>query len=116
MGRDSGDGTLHLGRHRHGSLRQPAFLRYSTDPVCDRHCSVAIVDRRLQSAIYRRNFRQTGPPKASRYKRAAVFQPIETRSMSALGHEQTSRRVRLTSVIPLKADIHRRGLEVRFVP
>jgi hypothetical protein len=36
--------------------------------------------------------------------------------MSALGHEQTSRRVRLTSVIPLKADIHRRGLEVRFVP
>ena len=46
-------GTLHLSRHRHRSQRQPAYLRYSTDPLCDRHCSVAIVDRRLQSAIYR---------------------------------------------------------------
>jgi hypothetical protein len=36
--------------------------------------------------------------------------------MSALGHEQTSRHIRLTSVIPLKADIHRRGLHVRLVP
>ena len=46
-------GTLHVGRYRHGSQRQPACLRYSNDPLCDRHCSVAIVDRRLQSAIYR---------------------------------------------------------------
>ena len=30
-------------------------------------------------------------------------------SMSALGHEQTSRHVRVMSVIPLKADIHQRG-------
>ena len=36
--------------------------------------------------------------------------------MSALGHEQTSRRVRVMSVIPLKADIHQRGLHVRYVP
>ena len=36
--------------------------------------------------------------------------------MSALGHEQTSRHVRVMSVIPLKADIHQRGLHVRFVP
>ena len=36
--------------------------------------------------------------------------------MSALGHEQTSRHVRVMSVIPLKADIDRRGLQVRFVP
>ena len=36
--------------------------------------------------------------------------------MSALGHEQTSRHVLVTSVIPLKADIHRRGLHVRLVP
>jgi hypothetical protein len=36
--------------------------------------------------------------------------------MSALGHEQTSRDVRLMSVIPLKADIHQRGVHVRFVP
>ena len=36
--------------------------------------------------------------------------------MSALGHEQTSRYVRVMSVIPLKADIHQRGLHVRFVP
>jgi hypothetical protein len=35
--------------------------------------------------------------------------------MSALGHEQTSRHVRVMSVIPLKADIHQRGLHVRFV-
>ena len=48
MGRDSADGTLHLSRHRHGSQRQPAYLRYSNDPVCVRHGSVAIVDRRLQ--------------------------------------------------------------------
>lgn len=33
--------------------------------------------------------------------------------MSASGHEQTSRHVRVMSVIPLKADIHRRGLHVR---
>ena len=36
--------------------------------------------------------------------------------MSALGHEQTSRHVRVMSVIPLKADIHQRRLHVLFVP
>jgi hypothetical protein len=36
--------------------------------------------------------------------------------MSAMGHEQTSRDVRVMSVIPLKADIHQRGLHVRLVP
>ena len=36
--------------------------------------------------------------------------------MSALGHEPTSRHVRVMSVIPLKADIHQRGLHVRLVP
>ena len=35
---------------------------------------------------------------------------------SALGHEQTSRNVRVMSVIRLKADIHQRGLHVRLVP
>jgi hypothetical protein len=36
--------------------------------------------------------------------------------MSALGHEQTWRYVRVMPVIPLKADIDQRGLHVRFVP
>jgi hypothetical protein len=36
--------------------------------------------------------------------------------MSALGHEQTSRHVHVMSVIPLKADIHQRGLHVHLVP
>ena len=36
--------------------------------------------------------------------------------MSALGHEQTSRHVRVMSVIPLSADIHQRGLHVPLVP
>jgi len=35
---------------------------------------------------------------------------------SALGHEPTSRHVRVMSDMPLKADIHRRGLHVRLVP
>jgi hypothetical protein len=30
-----------------------------------------------------------------------------------LGHEQTSRLIRVMSVIPLKADIQQRGLHVR---
>jgi len=36
--------------------------------------------------------------------------------MSALGHQQTSRHVRVMSVIPFKAHLHQRGLHVRFVP
>ena len=36
--------------------------------------------------------------------------------MSALGHEHTSRHVRIMSVLPLKADIRWRGLHVRLVP
>ena len=38
------------------------------------------------------------------------------RLISAKGHEQTSRHVGVMSVIPLKADIHQRGLHVRYVP
>jgi hypothetical protein len=41
---------------------------------------------------------------------------VGRRSASALGHEQTSRQVRLMSLIPLKVDVHRRGLHVRLVP
>ena len=37
-------------------------------------------------------------------------------TMSAMGHKQTSRHVRFTSVLRLKADIHQRGLPVRLVP
>jgi len=33
-----------------------------------------------------------------------------------MGHEQTSRHVRVMSVIPLKADIHQREWHVRYVP
>jgi hypothetical protein len=33
-----------------------------------------------------------------------------------MGHEQTSRHVRVMSVIPPKADIRQRGLHVCFVP
>ena len=33
--------------------------------------------------------------------------------MSALGQKQTSRHVRVMSVVPLKADIHQRALHVR---
>ena len=36
--------------------------------------------------------------------------------MSALGQEQTSRHVRVMSVLPLKADIRQREWHVRFVP
>ena len=36
--------------------------------------------------------------------------------MSALGHEQTSRHVRVMSVIPLKADIRHCVEHVCFVP
>ena len=38
------------------------------------------------------------------------------RNKTAQGHEQTSRHVRVMSVIPLKADIHQCGLHVRLVP
>jgi hypothetical protein len=33
-----------------------------------------------------------------------------------MGHKRPSRHVGVMSVIPLKADIHRRGLHVRLVP
>jgi hypothetical protein len=33
-----------------------------------------------------------------------------------MGHEQTSRHIRVMSVISLRADIQQRGLHVRFVP
>jgi hypothetical protein len=33
-----------------------------------------------------------------------------------MGQKQTSRHVHVMSVIPLKADIHQRGLHVRLVP
>ena len=36
--------------------------------------------------------------------------------MSALGHEPTSRHVRVMSVSPLKAVSHQRALHVRLVP
>ena len=36
--------------------------------------------------------------------------------MSALGQKQTSRHVRVMSVIPLNADISQRDLHVRLVP
>jgi hypothetical protein len=36
--------------------------------------------------------------------------------MSALGHEQTSRNVRVMSVIPFKTDIRQRERHVRYVP
>jgi hypothetical protein len=42
--------------------------------------------------------------------------PAKLCQMSAMGHEQTSRHVGVMSVIHLKADIHERGLHVRFVP
>lgn len=37
----------------HGSQRQPTRRRHSDDPFRDGHCFVALVDRRLQSALYR---------------------------------------------------------------
>ena len=36
--------------------------------------------------------------------------------MSTMGHEQTSRLVRVMSVVPQKADIRQRRLHVRLVP
>ena len=42
--------------------------------------------------------------------------PARSNSTFSLGHERSSRHVGVMSVIPLKADIHRRGLHVRFVP
>ena len=52
-------------------------------------------------------------------KRVSVgFLPsgVEKAVTSALGQKQTSRHVRVMSVILLKADIHKRGLHVCFVP
>jgi hypothetical protein len=46
----------------------------------------------------------------------AIRQPLSTRGMSALGHKQTSRDVRVMSVLPLKADIRQREWHVRYVP
>ena len=37
-------------------------------------------------------------------------------AMSALGQKRTSKHVRAMSALPPKADIHRRGRHVRFVP
>jgi hypothetical protein len=50
---------------------------------------------------------------ASALKKLRSPRPI---TVSAKGHKQTSRDVRVMSVIPLKADIHLRGLHVCLVP
>ena len=47
---------------------------------------------------------------------SAHFRVGAANLMSAMGHEQTSRHARVMSVIPLKADIRQRGLDVRLVP
>ena len=52
----------------------------------------------------------------SRHLTASRMQPGNPVVMSAMGQKQTSRHVRVMSVIPLKADIRQRGLRVRFVP
>ena len=43
VGGDFTSGNLHVNCYRDGSQRQPARLRHSNDPVCDRHCSVAML-------------------------------------------------------------------------
>ena len=47
VGGDFASGTLHLGRHCHGSQRQSSHLRHNIDPLCNRHCTVRAADRRL---------------------------------------------------------------------
>jgi hypothetical protein len=56
--------------------------------------------------------RTSGAPEAAKYEQGLVQCWLWT-GTSALGHEQTSPHVRVMSVIPLKADIHQRGLHVR---
>ena len=73
MGGDPTSGTLHVDRHRHGPQRQPAYLRYSADPLCNRHGAVAPTDRRLQSSIYGRDFCRTRSSQASHHQQ--VGQP-----------------------------------------
>jgi hypothetical protein len=52
----------------------------------------------------------------SRQRMKRFFRTEAAWPMSAMGHEQTSHHVHVMSVIPLKADIHQRGLHVRLVP
>ena len=54
--------------------------------------------------------RQTRLPARTKWASAML------RWTSALGHEQTSRHVRVMSVLPLKADIRQRMEHVSFVP
>ena len=60
--------------------------------------------------------RRSGLPSSNQTDCREAKQTGGLRSMSALGHEQTSGRVRVMSVIPLKADIHQREWHVRLVP
>jgi Autoinducer binding domain len=64
----------------------------------------------------RSRYEQVDPVINSALARPAFFAPKFSAPMSALGHEQTSRHVRVMSVISLKADIHQRCLHVRLVP
>ena len=56
------------------------------------------------------------PPHGIREIGPIFFAQGPDHEMSAMGQEQTSRHVRVMSVIPLKADIHQCGLHVRLVP
>jgi len=97
----------HLSESNWRSAKVHDLVRAALEP----YCSPSYEDCDLKGSVHQQAGYISARPTSHRRK------PLATHGRSIhLGHEHTSRRVRVMSLLPLKADIRQRFEHVRFVP